>query len=132
MDLGRGALGEALPEDSERGHCNVEVRFSVSLVDLKRAVRRLLLRLGDESTEGEGFVVFDSSKDSLEIKTINSSEQLSEQVLHLGAASVPTAVFCAVSRTLRFHRRKRVEICFSPGMMTIDSAVIRHPRIDIY
>ena len=39
----------------------MEVQFTVNLVELKRAVRRLLVRWPDESEAGDAFIVFKTS-----------------------------------------------------------------------
>jgi len=51
----------------------VEVQFAVSLTDLKRAFRRLILRLGDELLAADRCVFFDVSKNALEINITNGA-----------------------------------------------------------
>jgi hypothetical protein len=53
------------------------VQFTANLVDLRRAVLRLTMRLGDESPIGEGFVILRVALKRLTIETVNSSEELS-------------------------------------------------------
>lgn len=107
----------------------MEAQFTLNLIDLKRACRRLVMRLSDESASGGEFVVFHATKNSLTIETGNSSEQLPATVCQSGCASLPVAVFCAFAKAMRFHRRRQIEICFSTGRIIVDRARIRHPKI---
>jgi hypothetical protein len=54
----------------------MEVQFTVNLVELKRAVRRLLTRLPDESEAGDDSIVFSASGNDLEIVVGRTSEVL--------------------------------------------------------
>jgi len=45
----------------------MQIEVRVSLIDLKRAFRRLLARLPDESEAGSDFIVFSASGNRLEI-----------------------------------------------------------------
>lgn len=105
----------------------MEIEVRVSLVDLKRAFRRLLARLLDESEAGADFIVFSASGSSLDIVVGGTSEVFSASVLHPGQAKVPCPVFRGITRTLRFHRAKTVTIALSPGMLRIDRTDYRHP-----
>jgi hypothetical protein len=55
----------------------MNIEFTVSLVELKRAFRRMLARLPDESEAGAEFVVFNASDNNLEITASGTSEGLS-------------------------------------------------------
>ena len=109
----------------------MDVHFTVKLADLKRAVRRLTMRLGDESPIGEGFVILRVALNRLTIETANSAEELTADVHQAGTANVPVAVFCALAKTLRYHRRERVQLCVSTGGVGVDRMVIRHSGICI-
>ena len=110
-------------------HRTADVEFTVSLVELKRAFRRLLARLSDESEAGEEFVVFYACDSNLEIVALGTSEGLSASVVHPGRASVPFPVFRGVARILRFYRQKTVRFAFSTGVLSIDHTAFRHARI---
>jgi hypothetical protein len=97
----------------------VDVHFTVNLADLKRAVRRLTMRLGDESLPDGRFVTFHAASNALEITTVNSSEELFADVSQSGTANVPVAVFCTLAKTLRFHRSNRVECCISSRSIAV-------------
>ena len=63
-------------EDSDLG-CSVHRKPGI---DLKRSIRRLIMRLEDESFNGCYFVAFDASERKLQIRTNISSEELSAEV----------------------------------------------------
>ena len=65
---------------------SMDVEFTVSLVELKRAFRRLLARLPDEAEAGAEFVVFDASSDNLNVAARGTTEGLSVSVVHSGRA----------------------------------------------
>ena len=109
----------------------MHVHFTVKLADLKRAVRRLTMRLGDESPIGEGFVILRVALNRLTVETVNSSEELSAEVSQSGTANVPVAVFCTLAKTLPFHRSRRVEFCISLGNICVNRTVTRHPGISV-
>lgn len=67
----------------------MDVEFTVSLVELKRAFRRLAVALPDESEAGGELVVFEASHNSFEIVARRTSEGLSVSVVHPGRASAP-------------------------------------------
>jgi hypothetical protein len=71
----------------------IEVR--VSLIDLKRAFRRLLARLPDESEAGSAFIVFSAVGDRLDIVVGGTSEVLRASVVHPGQARVRVPSFVA-------------------------------------
>ena len=52
----------------------MEVHFTVNLLDLRRAFRRLLARLPDESEAGGGFVLFNADGSNLDIVDRGTSE----------------------------------------------------------
>jgi hypothetical protein len=60
----------------------MEIEVRVSLTDLKRAFRRLLARLLDESEANADFVVFRAIADHLDIVAGGTSEVLSVTVVH--------------------------------------------------
>jgi hypothetical protein len=107
----------------------IEVR--VCLIDLKRAFRRLIARLPDESEAGGDFVDFGTSEKTLDIVVGGTSEVLNAIILHPGQGSVPLPVFCGIARILRFHRGIKVDLCFSEGRLKMDRAEFRHPGISI-
>jgi hypothetical protein len=107
----------------------IEVR--VSLIDLKRAFRRLLARLPDESAAGGDFIVFRARRNSLDIVAGETSELLSASIVHPGQARVPSPVFRGIARTLRFHRGGVIAIALSPGSLRIDRTDYRHPKISV-
>jgi hypothetical protein len=107
----------------------IEVR--VSLIDLKRAFRRLLARLPDESETGSDFIVFSASENCLHIVVGGTSEVLSASVVHPGQARVPYPVFRGIARTLRFYRGRTVSVAFSWGLLRISSTDFWHPKISV-
>ena len=108
----------------------MEIEAHVSLIDLKRAFRRLLA-LPDESEEGEDFVLFHADGNSLDIVAGGTSEALSATVMHPGHARVPSTVFGGIARTLRFYRARVIVISFSPGAVRIDRTDYRHPSVSV-
>jgi len=109
----------------------VEIEVRVSLIDLKRAFRRLLARLPDESEAGGDFIVFSASGNSLDIVVGRTSEVLNATVVHPGQARVPCAVFRGIARTLRFNRGKFITIAFLAGALRIDRTGYRHSSISV-
>jgi hypothetical protein len=107
------------------------VQFTANLVDLRRAVLRLTMRLGDESPIGKGFVILRVVLKRLTIETVNSSEELSIGVHQAGTVTVPVAVFCALANTLGYHRGRRIRFRISSGSIGMDRTVIRHPGISV-
>jgi hypothetical protein len=103
----------------------------VSLIDLKRAFRRLLARLPDESEAGGDFIVFSASGDRLEIVVGGTSEVLSASVVHPGQARVPCPVFRGIAKTLRFYRGRTVTVVSSKGLLKIGRTEFRHPNISV-
>jgi hypothetical protein len=97
------------------------VQFTVNLVDLRRAVRRLTMRLGDESAIDESFVILRVALKQLTIETVNSSEELSIEVHQAGTVNVPVAVFCALAKTLRYHGRRQVRFSISSGSIGLET-----------
>jgi hypothetical protein len=112
-------------------HSTADVEFTVSLVELKRAFRRLSARLSDESEAGGELVTFDASHNSLEVTARETSEGLSASVVHPGRACVPFPVFRGVARIMRFYRLKVVRLVFSARELTIDRTTFRHKDISI-
>jgi hypothetical protein len=109
----------------------MEVEFSVSLIELKLAFRRMLSRLPDESDAGSEFVIFEARGDSLEIVAQDTVEGLAVSIVHSGRASVPSAAFSGLARILRFYRQKKVRFAFSAGVVKIDRTEFRHPHISV-
>ena len=107
----------------------IEVR--VHLIDLKRAFRRLMARLPDESEAGAEFIVFRADTDRFDIIAGGTSETLRASVAYPGEARVPCPVFRGIARTLRFHRGRVIMISLSPGSLRIDQTNYRHPRISV-
>jgi hypothetical protein len=103
----------------------------VSLIDLKRAFRRLLARLPDESEAGRDFIVFSASGNSLDIVVGGTSEVLNATVDHPGHARIPYPVFRGIARSMRFHCDRVIVIAFSPGTFRIDRTDYRHPNISV-
>lgn len=83
-----------------------DVQLIVDIRDLKRAFRRLVIRLNDEATISSEAVIFRARNTVVEIGTNNSSERISAEVMHSGTVYVPAAIFCAFAKTIRFHRRQ--------------------------
>jgi hypothetical protein len=104
------------------------IQVLVHLIDLKRAFRRLIARLPDESEAGADFVVFRADADRLEIVSGGTSETLRASVVYPGVARVPCPVFRGIARTLRFYRGG-ITIAFSAGALRIDQTEYRHPSI---
>ena len=107
----------------------MEMEVLVSLVDLKRAFRRLLTRLPDESEAGGEFIVFGAGGNSLEITAGATSEVLTATVMHPGHARVPSTVFRGIARALRFYRGRTVTVAVKEGLIRIARTDFRHPRI---
>jgi len=109
----------------------MEVQFTVNLVELKRAVRRLLTRLPDQSAAGDDSIVFHASRNSLEIVAGGTSEVLGAAVVHPGKARVPHHVFRSIARSLQFHGGRAIAIVVSPTVLKINRTEYRHPSISI-
>ena len=62
----------------------MDVEFIVRLRELKRAFRRLSVRLPDESEAGGEFVLFNVGESTLEILAQGSAEGLTAAVVHPG------------------------------------------------
>jgi hypothetical protein len=108
------------------------LQFTVNLVDLRRAVRRLTMRLADELAIGVGFVILRVAFNQLTIETLNSAEELTAEVHQAGTANVAVAVFCALAKTLRYHHQGRqIRFCISSGSIGVDRTVTRHPGISV-
>jgi hypothetical protein len=109
----------------------MEVQFTVNLVELRHAVRRLLARLPDESAAGDDSIVFHASGNSLEIVAGGTSEVLGAAVVHPGKARIPHHVFRTIARSLQFHGGRSVAIVVSPAVLKINRTEYRHPSISI-
>jgi hypothetical protein len=109
----------------------MEIEVRVSLIDLKRAFRRLSARLPDESEAGGDFIDFNASEKTLEIAVGGTFEVLNATVVHSGQAKVPCFVFRGIARTLRFYRGKFITIAFLAGALRIDRTAYRHSSISV-
>jgi len=109
----------------------MEIEIRVRLIDLKRAFRRLLARLPDESEAGGEFIVFSASGNSLEITEGTTSEVLTATVANPGQARVPSTVFRGIARALRFYRGGTVTVGFTEGLLRIFRTEFRHPNISV-
>jgi hypothetical protein len=101
----------------------------VKLADLKRACKRLLARMSDEYDSGNESVVFTPDRDSFRIQIGGSSETVSAVVVQRGSVSVPSSLFRNMAQTLRFYRKKKVEIGVSAGELRIERMVFRQSTI---
>jgi hypothetical protein len=104
----------------------VEVRFTVNLGELRRACRRLVSRLSDESEIETDFALFNATGRALKISTKNSSEVLDATVHRSGQATVPRPVFCKLVSTLRYFRGTEIEFEFSAGMIVLNGRTQIH------
>jgi hypothetical protein len=109
----------------------IGIEVCVSLTDLKRAFRRLLARLPDESEKGSEFIIFRAHGKNLDVTTGGTSETLIASVVHPGLVIVPCSIFRGVARTLRFFRGNGVTIASSTGMLRIARTEFRHPNISV-
>src|SRR6266576_3027557 len=98
----------------------MDVEFNVSLIELKRAFRRLSARLPDEYEAGAEFVLFIVHDSDLEILAQETVEGLVVAVAHPGRAIVPFPVFRGIARTIRFYRGTSVRFTFSPEALRIN------------
>ena len=105
------------------------IEVHVHLIDLKRAFRRLMARLPDESEAGVKFIIFRAVGDHLEIVSGETSETLDASVGYPGEAQVPSSVFRGIARTLRFYRGRTVSVASSTGLLSICRTEFRHPHI---
>jgi hypothetical protein len=88
----------------------MDIAVVVSLIDLKRAIRRLLARLPYESKAGSDFIVLSASGNSLEIAVGGTLEVLSATVVHPGRARPPYPVFSRIARTQEFLTLRYVSL----------------------
>jgi hypothetical protein len=109
----------------------VEIEVRVSLIDLKRAFRRLLARLPDESPSSGHFIDFKTCEKTLEIVIGGTFEVLNATVVHSGRARVPFPVFRGIARTLRFYRMCSVQLACSADVFRIGRTEFRHPSISV-
>ena len=108
-----------------------EIEARVSLVDLRRAFRRVLARLPDEAEAGNEFVIFSVDWNSLGIVAGETSEIVSAIVTQTGQASVPSSCFRGIAGTLRFYRKTAICLTFSTGAITINRTKFRHKNISL-
>ena len=110
----------------------VAVRFTVNLVELRRACRPSLSRLSDESEIGTDFAMLNATGRALKISTGNSSEVLAATIHRSGQATVPRLVFCCLVRALRYCRGRSIDFEFSPGTIMISGrTLIRHSGVAV-
>jgi len=104
----------------------------VNLVDLKKACRRLVSRLSDESEIGRDFALFRATGSALELSTGNSSEVLAATIHRSGQATVTGPVFYKLVSTLRYFRRTVIDFEFYSGIIVLNGRTqIRHALISI-
>jgi hypothetical protein len=120
--------GPALECFSDSCHGN---RVRVRLMDLRRAFRRLIARLPDESEAGVNFIIFRTAADHLEIVSGGTSETMKASVAYPGEARVPCSVFRGIGRTLRFYRGRTVSVTSSKGLLSICRTEFRYPTISL-
>jgi hypothetical protein len=109
----------------------MDIEAHVSLIDLKRAFRRLLTRLPDESEAGGDLIDFNACEKTLEIVVGGTSEVLNATVLHPGRARVPSPVFRGIARSLRYYRGRTFTVASSKGLLRIGQTEFRHPNISV-
>jgi len=110
----------------------VQVLFTVNLGELRRACRRLVSRLSDESEIGTDFALFHATGMAMELSTGNSSEVLAATIHSSGQATVPRPVFSKLVSALRYFRGTVIEFEFSAGMIVLNGRTqIRHQRISV-
>jgi len=109
----------------------MDVEFIVRLRELKRAFRRLSVRLPDESEAGGEFVLFKVQDRDLDIRAQETAEGLTAAVVHPGQATVPLPVFRGIARAIRFYRGTSVRFAFSPEALRINQSCFRHPGISV-
>jgi hypothetical protein len=116
----------------KKEHCSsTQVQFTVNLTDLKRSSRRLLTRLPDEAEAGGEVVVFNATRDGLQIVADSTSEGLAAIVSSEGVARMPYPVFRGIVRTLSTYHRRKLTFTFSAGQLTVNGRVFRHPQISV-
>jgi hypothetical protein len=106
-------------------------RFTVDLVELRRAFRRILARLPDEAEAGTDCVAFNARANVLEILVGDTSEFLHASVFKPGRGRIPLSLFRGVARTLRFFRTGPTVVSLASGMLGIEKAEFRHPEISV-
>jgi hypothetical protein len=107
------------------------IEFTVSLVDLKRAFRRVSTRLQDEIETGAGVVSFVVTEDSLKIMAGETSETLNVKCLAGGSVRIPINLYCGIARALPLFRKRLVEVAVSAGTLRIDRTDFRHPDVSV-
>ena len=105
----------------------MQALFTVNLGELRRACRRLVSRLSDESEIGTDFALFHATGMAMELSTGNSSEVLAATIHSSGQATVPRPVFSKLVSALRYFRGTIIEFEFSAGMIVLMVA----PKFDI-
>lgn len=126
-------MGPLIPSGQSRS-CTAPseiVRFTVNLVDLKRAFRRMLARLPDEAEAGTDCVAFNARGTVLEILAGDTSEFTQANIVQPGQGRVSLSVFRRIARTLQFFRRRLIAVTFSSRMLQVERTQFRHPEISV-
>jgi hypothetical protein len=100
-------------------------RSTVNTIEMKRACERLLARLSDERDSGNSSVVFTAEGDSLCIQVGDSSETIPALVAQSGKESIQCLQFSGMAQTLRFYRKKKIEVTVSDNELKIERMVFR-------
>ena len=103
------------------------MRLLVKTVEMKRACNRLLAKLPDERDSGSSSVIFTADHDSLQIQIGESSEIIPASVVDAGIESLPSLQFSGMAQTLRFYRKKKIEITVSDNQIRVERMVFRQP-----
>lgn len=101
------------------------MRLIVNTIEMKRACNRLLARLPDERDSGNSSVVFTAAHDSLQIQIGDSSEIVPAIVTEAGIESVPCLQFSGMAQTLRFYRKKKIEVTVTDNQIKVERMVFR-------
>ncbi len=103
------------------------MRLIVNTTEMRHACNRLLARLPDERDSGNSFVVFTADHDSVHIQVGDSSEIVPAIVTEAGIESVPCLQFSGMAQTLRFYRKKKIEVTVSDNQIRVERMVFRQP-----
>ncbi len=102
-------------------------RSIVNAVEMKRACGRLLNRLADECESGNSSVAFTADQHNLRFEIGDSSETVHAIAVQSGNESVQSSLFSAMAQTLRFYRKKKIEIAVSGNELKVERMVFRPP-----
>jgi hypothetical protein len=92
---------------------------------MRRACDRLLARLPDERGSGNASVIFTAGRDSLQIQIGDSSEIIPATMTEAGIESVPCLQFSGMAQTLRFYRKKEIEVTVADNQIKVERMVFR-------